>query len=249
MKDIQERLQQFVTRMTNAAGSNLESIVLYGSAARDEFHEQYSDLNLLCLLRSVSLQDLEKVMPVMRWWSQDERQHPPLFLTSAELRDSSDVFAIELLDMKQNHKVLFGPDPVASVEVPMNLHRVELEHELRTVLLRLRHQYLLSPGDDSLQGTLAKSFSSVSTLLRHALIAMGESVPASKPEYLNRAVQVFGLKADALDPIWKLRESKIDASHLPSLYQNYMEAIGAVLFALDHRVPKKQWTRSSTGQS
>jgi hypothetical protein len=249
MKDVQEKLQQFVTRITNAAGSNLESIVLYGSAARNEFHEQYSDLNLLCLLRSVAVSELQQVATVVRWWTQGEQQRPPLFLTSAELRDSSDVFAIELLDMKRSHKVLFGADPVAALEVPMNLHRVELEHELRTVLLRLRHHYVLSPGDESLRAVLAKSFSSVSTLLRHALIAMGESVPASKPEYLNRAVQVFGLKTDALDPISKLRESKIDGSHLPSLYQNYMEAIGTVLYALDHRVPKKQWTRSGAGQS
>lgn len=244
MKGLQEKLQQFVTRMTNAAGSNLESIVLYGSAARDEFHAQYSDVNLLCVLRSVSLPELVKAAPVVRWWAQDEGQRPPLFMTTAELHDSADVFAIELLDIQHSHKVLFGGDPVSGTEIPMNLHRVEVEHELRTVLLRLRHQFLLSQETAPLHPVLAKSFSSVSTLIRHALIEMGEAVPEEKQELLYRATQVFGLKPGALDLVWKLREGKIDGSDLSSLYQGYMEAIARVLYALDHRVPKKQWKRS-----
>jgi hypothetical protein len=241
MKDLQERLQQFVTRMTNAAESNLESIVLYGSAARDEFHAQYSDVNLLCVLRSVSVPELRKLAPVVRWWAQDEGQRPPLLMTAAELRDSADVFAIEWLDIQQSHKVLYGGDPVSGTEVPMNLHRVEVEHELRTMLLRLRHHFLLSSDVSHLRSVLAKSFSSVSTLIRHALIAMREPVPPGKQELLYRATQVFGLKPDGLDPVWKLREGKIDGSDLPSLYQGYMEAITTVLHALDHRVPKQQW--------
>jgi predicted nucleotidyltransferase len=244
MKDLQDRLQQFVTRMTNTAGSNLESVVLYGSAARDEFHAQYSDVNLLCVLRSVSTSELGKIAPVVRWWAEDEKQRPPLFLTAAELRDSADVFAVELLDIKQSHRVLFGVDPVANTEVPMNLHRVEVERELRTILLRLRHHFLLSAESEHLRSVLAKSFSSVSTLTRHALIAMGQTVPAGKQELLQRAVHVFGLKPDALDPIWKLREGKIDGSDLSLMYQNYMDAIATMLHALDHQVPKRQWKRS-----
>ena len=57
---------------------------------------------------------------------------------------SADVFAIELLDIGQHHRVLFGEDPVADIEVPMNLHRVQVEHELRTALQKLRHIFCAS---------------------------------------------------------------------------------------------------------
>ena len=57
------------------------------------------------------------------------------------------MFAIELLDIQHTHRTLFGEDIVSTVEVPMNLHRVEVEHELRTTLLRLRQHLLLRPDD------------------------------------------------------------------------------------------------------
>ena len=67
-------------------------------------------------------------------------------MTLEELRESADVFAIELIDIQRSHRTLFGQDVVAAINVPMNLHRVEVEHELRTTLLRLRHHLLLHPG-------------------------------------------------------------------------------------------------------
>ena len=44
-------ISEFVEKMKAAAGDNLVSVVLYGSAADGEFHPEYSDLNLLCLVR------------------------------------------------------------------------------------------------------------------------------------------------------------------------------------------------------
>ena len=38
---------EFVEKIRAAAGDNLLSVVLYGSAADGEFHPEYSDLNLL----------------------------------------------------------------------------------------------------------------------------------------------------------------------------------------------------------
>ena len=54
------------------------------------------------------------------------------------------MFAIELLDIQATHQTLSGDDVVSAHHVPMNLHRVEVEHELRTTLLRLRQHLLLT---------------------------------------------------------------------------------------------------------
>ena len=45
-------LNELVEKMRAAAGENLLSVVLFGSAAQGEFHPEYSDVNLLCVLRS-----------------------------------------------------------------------------------------------------------------------------------------------------------------------------------------------------
>jgi len=50
MSDVHEALKNLVERLHDAARENLESITLYGSAARGDFHEAHSDLNVLCIL-------------------------------------------------------------------------------------------------------------------------------------------------------------------------------------------------------
>ncbi len=148
MKKPESKLQDLVSRLQAASGDNLVSVVLYGSAAREDFHEQYSDVNVLAIFRDLGAAPLSAITPVIRWWTHEEKYTPPLMMTEVELRESADVFAIELLDIQHMHKTLFGQDVVSAIQIPMNLHRVEVEHELRTALLRLRQHLLLSPDNE-----------------------------------------------------------------------------------------------------
>src|SRR5664279_6429419 len=169
VKKPEDKLQELVSRIHYACGDDLVSVVLYGSAARDDYHEQYSDVNVMVILRHLKPSIYPALTGVLNWWSHEEKLRPPMIMTLEEVRESADVFAIEMLDIQAEHKTLFGDDVVTAIEVPMNLHRVEVEHELRTTLLRLRHHLLLSPdNDDELRAVLAKSITRVLTLFRHA---------------------------------------------------------------------------------
>ena len=172
---MRQDLTDLVTRLKDAAGSNLLSVILYGSAATEEFHPGHSDLNVLCIMQSLGRDDLSKLHAASAWWA--KKGHPaPLFFTLNELHHSADIFAIELLDMKAAHRVLYGEDVIASLHVPMDLHRLHVERELRNNTLRLRQHYLMHPADS--RKTLELMTSSISTfaaLFRHALIALGEN--------------------------------------------------------------------------
>lgn len=240
MKKPDDKLNELVQRLQTAAGSNLVSVVLYGSAAREEFHEQYSDLNLLVVTRELGPASLRALQPVVAWWSHEHKLRPPMVMTLQELQESADVFAIELLDIKTFHKTLAGEDVVTSIDVPMNLHRVEVEHELRTALLRLRHHLLLSPdGEDQLRAVLAKSISSVVTLFRHALIALGEDTPHSKAKLLEQAAEVFGFDVRPLRSILELRNDPQQPVSVTELYHTYMAVIQHVAHGLDVKMPKR----------
>jgi len=65
MLSTEAKLTDLVARMKEFAGENLESIILYGSAARGDFKEGHSDLNVLCVLRSVATRELTRVAPVV----------------------------------------------------------------------------------------------------------------------------------------------------------------------------------------
>jgi predicted nucleotidyltransferase len=241
MKKPESKLQELVTRLQQACGENLVSIVLYGSAAREDFHEEFSDVNVLVVVQHLKPSSFAAISAVLHWWSREEKLRPPMIMTLDELRESADVFAIELLDIQRSHKTLFGQDVVTAIDVPMNLHRVEVEHELRTTLLRLRHHLLLSPDNqDELRAVLAKSITSVLTLFRHALIALGQNPPQTKPELLENAGEVFGFEVQPLRSILALRNQGPHSENLHELYHAYMSAIQRVAHELDARVPKRQ---------
>ena len=239
----EEKLTEIVRRLQEAAGENLQSIVLYGSAARGDFHAHKSDLNLLCVLQSTRAAELARIASVVRWWCGQLHEPAPRIFTQEELIRSADVFAIELLDIGAAHRVLFGEDPVADIEVPMNLHRVQVEHELRIALQKLRDHFLRSSDNEhQLREIYAKSISSISVLLRHFLISLGEDAPAHKSEVYKRVAELTGADAGVFDLGLELRDNH-PVSEISRAYGKYMEAIEIVIHSLDALVPKREWQR------
>lgn len=235
---VKEDLDQLVERLQTAAGNNLESVVLYGSAARGDFHERYSDVNLLVVLKNTAGNALDQLAPVLDWWTNHKKHRPPLVVTEEELSTSADVFAIEMLDVKAANRVLAGRDVVASIDVPMNLHRVQLEHDLRTVLLRLRQHYLLTRDHpQQLQDALAKSSSTVITLFRHALISMGRTAPQERREVVAKVAEIEAFDARPLHAALDLREGRRVEAGIDTLYHRYMDAIAALVQHIDHLAP------------
>jgi hypothetical protein len=250
MLSTEAKLTDLVARMKEFAGENLESIILYGSAARGDFKEGHSDLNVLCVLRSVATRELTRVAPVVHWWCRDQNEPAPLFFTAEELRQSADVFSIELLDIQQSRRVLYGADVVAGIVVPMNLHRVQVEHDLRTLLLKLRQHFLLNGQKESeLRAAAAKSSSSVFSLLRHALIAFGEEPPANAHEVFARIAALTGVDAEAFAAAFKLRAYHAPADDIVRAYGQYLNALTVVISGLDQRVPKREWQRADKAGS
>lgn len=238
------KLTELVKRLKEFAATNLECVILFGSAARGDFREGHSDLNVVCILRTLSVEELGRLAGVVKWWCVEQKEPAPLFFTHEELREASDVFAIEISDMKHGRRVLYGEDLVAGIEVPMNLHRLQIERDLRTVLLKLRQHYLRAPGNShELAPVLRKSFSSVLTLLRHTLIVFGETPPVHAKEIVARAAALTGADSSPFEALLKLRESGEFHGEIVPVYGAYLKALEKVLRALDHHFPKREWQR------
>jgi predicted nucleotidyltransferase len=241
---METKLGELVSRLKEAAGKNLESVVLYGSAARGTYRPGTSDLNVLCTLVSIDVHELQLLAPVVQWWIHEEKEPAPLFFVSEELHRSTDVFAIESLDIKRAHRVLFGNDPVGDLDIPMNLHRVQVERDLRLLLLRLR-QHVLLAGKNELEFTaiLKKTASSAITLLRHTLLAFGEEPPAEPPALFERIAELTGADARAFQAGYDYHEGRGLAEDSFTAYDHYIHALEKVVIALDRLVPKKEWKR------
>src|SRR5215475_13451560 len=118
----EKHIAELVERLKLATGTNLECLVLFGSAASDEFHPGFSDVNMLCIVRELSAATLDTLAPAFAWWTR--KKYPaPLVFSRKELERSADVFAIELFDICQRHRVLYGDDIFKNMQVPMDKHR------------------------------------------------------------------------------------------------------------------------------
>jgi predicted nucleotidyltransferase len=233
--EAEKQITDFVDRLKQAAGTNLECVALFGSAASGDFHADYSDINILCVVRTLSAPALATLAPAINAWTRSKFPAPLIF-SRAELERSTDVFAIEMLDIRQRHRILHGEDIFANLPVPMNLHRVQLEHNLRTKLLTLRQSYIQAVGDDKrVRRLMLDSVSNFSTLFRHTLIAMGEQPVPGTPDNIKALAARTRFDPGIFLKLLQVRartanENEIDAS---AGFAKYLDGINTVVQAVD----------------
>ena len=231
----EKQIAEFVSRVRAAAGKNLQSVILYGSAASGEFHEQFSDVNLLCVLHDTSFASLASLGPTVEWWRK-QKNSAPLVMTADELQRSTDVFIIELLDMQKHHKVLFGDDVVAGLTVSTARHRLQVEYELREKLILLRQGILSTAGNkDALWELLLGSLPAFTTLFRHALMVAGTEAPDGKRAAVQALATRFQFDASAFLQLLDAREHKVERKQFQvnDIAARYLQDVQKVTEAVD----------------
>ena len=228
-------IDEFVERMREAAGANLLAAILYGSAAAGDYVAGYSDVNLLCVLRETSFASLEAVAPAIEWWGK-QKHRVPLLLSADEMRRSADVFSIEFLDMRRNYRLLWGEDVLQTLEIPMRLHRAQVEYELREKTILLRQRLLMVSGNAVAKWELLlRSLPAFGTLFRHALIALGDAGAGSKREAAAALAGKLGIDASVFGELLDIRERKVErkAAKVDEMFARYLQLVEQVTAAVD----------------
>ena len=149
---------------------------------------------------------------------------------------STDVFTIELLDMQRHHRVLFGDNVLQELTIPMHLHRIQVEYELREKLVLLRQQMVFSSENDKkLWDLLLRSVPSFVTLFRHAAIALGQNAQNGKRHAVKTLSGALGFDLSAIEQVLDAREHKSDPKRINvrELAQRYLAAVEQVTLAVD----------------
>ena len=180
-------LDALVSQLEAAHGSELVTVVLYGSAAAGEHIPKRSDYNVLVLLRTLTLERLDSQAAIARAWG-EAGNPPPLTLTEDEWRASSDIFPMEYSDIIDRHKVLSGTPPFDGIQIdPRNL-RLQLEHEAMGKLIQLRQGVLAAGRDEKrLLELLARSLSTMMVIFR-AVQRLHHERPSTDYDRLSRDV-------------------------------------------------------------
>jgi hypothetical protein len=229
-----QKLQDLVDRLHKAHPERLVSVILYGSAAGGDHHQQFSDLNVLCVLTEITPAALAASEPAFKWWCA-QGNPSPLLLTEEEVRTSTDCFPIEFHDMLERRRVLFGRDVIEGLAIDKSFYRAQIEHELRSKLLRLRQKAAAVLTDkQALLRLMIDSVPNFLVLSRHALLVSGHTVGGQKREIAHKLTDI-AVDSAPFDSLLDLREQKkkpadVDAEQL---FASYLRQIETVVMFVD----------------
>lgn len=185
-KDSTRALDDFVTELVRALGENIVSIVQFGEAVRGAYDEKRPQLEVLVILGDASPTALRPVGRHIAAWVKAGHP-PPLVFAEREWRQSSDVFPIEIEEMREAHRVLRGGDPFEGVATTTADLRQELEREIRGKVLQLRAEFAAAEADGRALGELLIASAKTFFILFRAVLRVAGSTPPSETAALVRA--------------------------------------------------------------
>src|ERR1700761_4447503 len=232
---MERQLSDLVQRLKSAFGDRLVSAVLYGSAAMGDWHEQSSDLNVLCVLDRLSPNELSQSEPIFRWW-REQGNPPPLLLTEEEVRTSTDCFPMEFHDMQEHRRVLHGTDLIAGLEIDRSFYRAQVEHELRAKQIRLRQRGAeVLTNSAALLRLMTDSVSTFCVLGRHALILSGREARWKKNEIDAALEDAMNMQLKGINEILAVRASAKRSTQMDTLalFETYLKETDALVRFVD----------------
>ncbi len=227
----------FIDDLKNTHGTNLASVILYGSAAAGDFIRHESDYNLMIALFEITPRELRNAHACMREWNR--MGHPtPVYFTVDELKHAGDVFPIEFHFMEHARKLLYGFDVLDGVNISDKYLRHQTEFELRSKLMKLRRDYIHdSTSVEPLVNLMANSLTSFSALFRAVLLLLGEEPPVIKEDIVAQTVEKLGIDQKPFDKIFEIRENEnfesMTGKSANDLFADYLREIEKVIVAVD----------------
>ena len=172
---------EFAHELENICEGNLESVILYGSAVGTDFSKEYSDYNVIVILKDVSPGNLSAIGKLVRKWVRHGNP-PPHFFDLKHIEQSRDVFPLEFIDIADRHEVLFGTDPFKNIKIDSVNLRHQCESELKGKVLHLRALYTTNcHRPKRVANIMLRSFSGFTSVFRGVAHLLGE-----KPEKETR---------------------------------------------------------------
>lgn len=227
--------KEYVTDWQTAFGREVESIILYGSAARGEYVAGKSDINFLVILTPAGMLKLRQAVEITQKWRPYNVQIPRV-LTRDYIQASVDSFPIEFLDMKLHHRVVFGADPLADLQIsPPNL-RLQLEREFKGNLLHLREGLLGTGHDrDGLRNLLLRTIRAFAALFEAFLFYKNETIPNTHKAIFQKIADLTVLDSGFIAPLFRLQEKNenLYREELWTLMEDYINQIEKLTIFVD----------------
>ena len=197
MADKIQQAEKVAAKIATDLGENLKSMMLFGTAIRGGYAPAHQEVNILVMVEDASTKAIGPIEKSIAAWVK-KGNATPLIFERLEWEGSTDVFPIEIEDMREAQKLIAGTDPFEGIVTNRDDLRQELEREVRGKLLQLRAQYAaFAPNGRALTRLITDSAPTFFVLMR-ALVRLEGQPPEAKPAKLvEQAASIADLDVDA----------------------------------------------------
>jgi predicted nucleotidyltransferase len=213
--------------LRDAAGDDLVSLVLYGSAARGRYDRESSDINIVVVLRHADGATIEKIAPVLhdaeRAWRVE-----PMIVAEQEVARLAITFPIKVLDIQRRHVVLHGADVFTGIHATREHVRLRAEQELMNLAMRLRRRFFSARRDSHALALAADDAAApLAVNLRALLLLRGTVTDEFQPALAiyDSAAREFGLDRDVLEATKRIHKSADDRSMTAEAFGRLIDTV------------------------
>ena len=226
---------EFLTDIKSCFGEDLQSVILYGPAARDEKPSGSLSFHFLVVTGDNTPSALAPCSVFIKKWAKNKIS-VPLFLTTDYIKNSLDTFPLEFMEMKSSYLVLFGEDVLEDITFKDSDVRSECEREIKGKLLHLRAEFLLHRGDrKGLIDLVRRSLTTFRMMFAGVLYLKKSDIPEKTGELLAAVSREFGIDSDLLTKLYEISNGGIqpDMAETDTLFDLYVEELDKLSNALD----------------
>lgn len=184
-EDVHECLTRYIEQIQQSWSADLMGLILFGSAARGDFIVGRSNINLLLVIKKISVDLMQRAGQLHKQWGKHQII-APLLMTEEDLTRSQKFFPLEYLQIEQSHMLLAGHDPFTEGQINATQLAWQCEQELMANLLRLRQRFIEGEGrNEAIQALLLLSISSVMPAIRGFLHILGHQTKENDTKTLE----------------------------------------------------------------
>jgi len=216
-------------------GSDLVSLIIYGSAAAGFYVKGKSDINLLVVLTRNGINRLEDAMDTVKKWMK-RRVSVPWVMTGAFINNSLDCYPIEFLNLKINHVLIHGEDVLTSLQFKPEDLRLQIEKELKGKLVLLRQGYLETEGKSKhIKELIGRSLMAFISIFNALIYLQKGSAPPRRRETVKELAGIYVIDDDVFLKCIDIKEGKdkFSGDEIVVLFKKYISEVEKIINIVD----------------
>ena len=231
-------VDRYAAEVRGLLGEDLLTVALYGSAAGEDFVPGTSDINTIIVVTAVTFSHLQRLTERLPSWRRAGFA-TPLVIDREFLAGAADALPMELYEIKEQHRLLWGADPFERMAIDERRLRNSAEHEARQQLLKLRAASVEHAGDRRrLRPLLLESLKTVLMITRTVLRVRRMQVPPRLAASIERLEEAHTQRFPTFHMLLAIRSgSPWPPDPIDDIFRRYLEEVGRLTSIVDSIPP------------